>query len=199
MSLIYGADGDGSDEENVPKDSRRESEDAKSRRTSIASSPRGRTSNGNSEKFTRLSSSSSAGSRVQTRLSNSSVNGAGASNAPHGKAPQAAASAAASKPKRLSEELIQQYEVLANVTAAAIRRVSNADNTATTETAPAEPLYKPGRGSFPSNVTGIDLSEPFDASKITIDARYRYSHGSRDATPPKQGFLSRFLCGIKRR
>jgi hypothetical protein len=138
---------------------------------------------------------------VQTRLSSSSVNGAGSSGALRGRAPQATATAAASKPKRLSEELIQQYEVLANVTVAAIRRVSNADNTpaATSSSSEAEPLYKPGRGSFPSRVTGIDLNDPFDASKINIDARYRYSHGSRDATPPKQGFLSRFLCGIKRR
>lgn len=158
---------------------------------------------------TRLSSGSTA-SQQPNRVTRTSMDRVSIGSAPGGNG------LSFSKPTRLSEELVRQYEVLANVTSAAVRRMSNTENRQPEPVADNDlkkgresysstgdaPCAAPnGRGSFPSAVHGSQwntaATEPSGA--FNIDARYQYSHGARDTTPPKQGFLSRFLCGINKR
>jgi hypothetical protein len=238
---IYGADGEGSDQEQCGDENqelaewRRQSEGNKSRRTSAEHASPRKPDAGAQRPMTRLSSGSTqpqgrtqaqapqsqrsgrlSGTRLDC-LSSGSVNGSTRSGQDNSNSAVPAFSFV--KPSRLSEELVRQYEVLANVTSAANRRFSNEQNLAaaegTTTTGDktkgresfssengAGPSAAPnGRGSFPSAVHGTQWAAA-DANNnggFSVDPRFRYSHGVRDTTPPKQGFLKRFLCGLNKR
>jgi hypothetical protein len=238
---IYGADGEGSDQEQCGDENqqlaewRRQSEGSKSRRTSTEQASPRKPELGAQRPMTRLSSGSTqpqgrtqapapqpqrsarlSGTRMD-RLSSGSVNG-GTRNGPSNSGSEVPAFSFV-KPSRLSEELVRQYEVLANVTSAANRRFSNDQNRSATEGTTtagdktksrdslssengAGPSAAPnGRGSFPSAVHGTQWAAA-DANNnggFSVDPRFRYSHGARDTTPPKQGFLKRFLCGLNKR
>jgi hypothetical protein len=234
---IYGANGEGSDQEQCDDANqelaewRRQSEGNKS---AEQASPR-KPDAGVHRPVTRLSSGSTQpqgrpqalapqpqrGARLfgtrMDRLSSGSVNGgtrSGQDNSSSGAVP----AFSFVKPARLSEELVRQYEVLANVTSAANRPFSNEQNRAAEGTTTAGDKTKSrdslssengvgpsaapnGRGSFPSAVHGTQWAAA-DANNnggFSVDPRFRYSHGVRDTTPPKQGFLKRFLCGLNKR
>ncbi len=204
-SIVYGMDGE-SDEENRAQDD----EGAKARRTSTESSPRGRSSDAS----------------VNGRLSSGSVKGPPRPKQPAGKWPSGAASKTAassaksnntsnsrlssgsnprtslphSKPARLSSDIIKQYEVLATVANPPLAN-HNAANIEETPRAP-EPTKRESFVDVP--LGGPTTRSSFGVMKgrdsIHIDPRYQYAVGSAgDSSPPKQNFLMRFLCGVKRK
>jgi hypothetical protein len=234
---IYGADGEGSDQEQCGDENqelaewRRLREGNESRCTSAEQASPRKPEAGVHRPVTRLSSGLTqpqgrtqaqalqpqrsarlSGTRMD-RLSSGSVNGSTRSGQDNSGGAVPAFSFV--KPSRLSEELVRQYEVLANVTGAANRRFSNEQNRAATDAGnkakgrhsfPSEngaglSAAPNGRGSFPSAVHGTQWAAA-DANNnggFSVDPRFRYSHGARDDTPPKQGFLKRFLCGLNKR
>jgi hypothetical protein len=144
---IYVADGEGSDQEQCGDENqelaewRRQREGNKSRCTSAEQASPRKPEAGVHRPVTRLSSGSTqpkgqaqaqapqpqrngrlSGTRMN-RLSSGSVNGSTRSGQDNSGGAVPAFSFV--KPSRLSEELVRQYEVLANVTGAANRRFSN--------------------------------------------------------------------------
>jgi len=205
-SIVYGVDGESDDEK---ENERRQSEGAKARRISTESSPRTRSSDASVKG--RLSNGSTAGrppakgsakgahsakGAANSRLSNGSTNGR--TSLPH------------SKPARLSSDIVKQYEVLATVANPSQANNNAANITAESRTAePAKPerfedvpLGGPTtRSSF--GMANIRTSFGGLASggreSIHIDPRYQYSHRADQQSPPKQNFITRFLCGVKRK
>ena len=193
-ALVYAADGE-SDEENnpVPRLSTSSAADSnKARRLSTVSSPRGRSSNASSGRQSsgRLSNPAPRGTG---RLSNSSTTGGSGSGS--GKT--------AIKPGRLSEDIVQQYGVLANVTQSTNRRESNASNS---NIHPPQSTDEKLAVHKPLTTPTTDITTTFPAA-IKIDARYQYSSNRsstssslREPSPPRTqpGFFARFLCGVKK-
>jgi hypothetical protein len=203
-SIVYGLDGE-SDDENRDDDGegcdedRRQSEGCKSRRVSTDSSPRGRSSDvsvkgrlsngstkpplkGHAAKTSTKSNSHTANKSNTTRLSNGNNN-------------------RQSLPvkTRLSSDIIKQYEVLASVANPPLAG-NNAQNE---NVAPAEAknhLAPANKVEAAKPVISADRRASRSSfGSITIDPRFQYDVGSRDKTPPKQNFITRFLCGIKKK
>ena len=206
-SIVYGMDGESDEENKLLEDERRQSEGAKARRTSTESSPRGRSSDAS----------------VNGRLSAGSTKGPPRPKQPAGNWPTSAANKSTtsstkshntrlsngsnprtslphSKPARLSSDIVKQYEVLATVAnpPQANHNAANIEETTRVPEANKRESFVDVPLGGPTTRSSFGVMKGRDS--IHIDPRYQYAVGSAgDKTPPKQNFLMRFLCGVKRK
>lgn len=208
-SIVYSYDGESYAElEDADEAEEQEHTGNKSRRTSVESSPRGRSSDASTQSMCgRPSTARLSGPYAQSNNSSSAASASrNAAKAPRPSAGStrggsigsvASAVGANSKPGRLSNDLVKKYEVLANVTHSTNKADSNASNTA--KTGPTTRSAELTKTSTAMEVDTVDKPARPSFGKITIDPRFQYGHGAAAPYSPPKGFFSRFLCGLNKK